>query len=130
MNKLLLTVSALALAMTTPALAADTQSTTTSQTRATETTTSAAAVRASDLMNQAIVNAESETIGDINDVVVGSTGDLEQVIVGVGGFLGMGERNVGIPYDKLSVGKTADGEIRITTPLTRTELEQMPTYKR
>ncbi|MEO0852035.1 MAG: PRC-barrel domain-containing protein [Cyanobacteria bacterium J06648_11] len=129
MKKILLTVSALALAIATPAIAADTKSKTMSESAVTKTTTSATGVRASNLMNQPIVNAENETIGDINDVVVDSSGNVEQVIVGVGGFLGLGERNVGIAYDKLSVGKKADGAIKITTALTRTDLEKMPTHQ-
>ena len=137
MRTLLVTASIIALAAATPAIAGDAATKTKSQqqqaqstTQSSETTQSAATIRASDLMNVAIVNDKNETIGDVNDVVVDQAGNIERVIVGVGGFLGMGERNVAIKFDKLSIGKKPDGALKITTPLTRKELEQMPTHQK
>nr|WP_281024375.1 hypothetical protein [Microvirga calopogonii] len=39
-------------------------------------------------------------MGDISELIVGSRGKI-QVVVGVGGFLGIGERDVAFPPDKL-----------------------------
>jgi sporulation protein YlmC with PRC-barrel domain len=92
-------------------------------------TQSAAAVTAEELQNTPIMNANDESIGDVNRVVIGQNGEVKQVIVGVGGFLGIGERNVAIEYDKLSIGKDADGNVKITTELTKQDLENMPTHQ-
>jgi PRC-barrel domain len=51
-------------------------------------------VAASDLLNQKVKNSANETIGDINDLSIGSDGKIAAVIIGLGGFLGMGEKNI------------------------------------
>lgn len=53
------------------------------------------------IMGKAVYNDQDEKIGDINDVVLASDGKAAYFIVGAGGFLGMGERSVAIPYDKV-----------------------------
>jgi hypothetical protein len=46
--------------------------------------------RASKLIGTKVVNAANETIGDINEIVLGADGKAAAVIIGIGGFLGMG----------------------------------------
>ena len=55
--------------------------------------------RASKLIGTKVVNANNETIGDINEVVLGKNGRVAAVIIGVGGFLGMGERQVAVSFE-------------------------------
>ena len=45
----------------------------------------------------------NETVGDINDLVLDKDGKVVAVIVGVGGFLGIGEREVALDYSSLNV---------------------------
>jgi len=54
-------------------------------------------VAASDLLNQKVKNPANETVGDINDLSIGGDGKVAAVIIGVGGFLGMGERTSRCP---------------------------------
>jgi sporulation protein YlmC with PRC-barrel domain len=42
-----------------------------------------------------------EKIGDINELIVGQDGKIEAVVIGVGGFLGIGEHNVALPFDQV-----------------------------
>lgn len=56
---------------------------------------------ASDLIGTRVVSTNNESIGDINDVVVDRNGQVMAVVVGVGGFLGIGEKNVAVPYKSL-----------------------------
>ncbi len=44
-------------------------------------------------------SAEADNIGNINDLVISSNGKIDAFVVGVGGFLGIGEKNVGVPFD-------------------------------
>jgi sporulation protein YlmC with PRC-barrel domain len=44
---------------------------------------------------------DAERIGEINDLVIGQDGQVAAVILGVGGFLGIGEKNVAIEYNQL-----------------------------
>lgn len=48
-----------------------------------------------------VYNDSNEKIGDITDVVIDSSGKVEAVVIGVGGFLGIGQRNVGVPFGAL-----------------------------
>ena len=57
--------------------------------------------RASKLVGLNIYNAGNEKIGDIDEIRVNSNGAIDAVIVGVGGFLGMGEHRVAIPFKEL-----------------------------
>jgi sporulation protein YlmC with PRC-barrel domain len=57
--------------------------------------------RASKLEGLDIYNQNDEKIGDISELLVDSSGKIQAVIVGVGGFLGMGERDVAIPFDQI-----------------------------
>ena len=56
---------------------------------------------ASDLLNKSVKNASNESVGDINDLRIDSSGKIAAVIVGVGGFLGLGEKDVALPFEQL-----------------------------
>ena len=53
---------------------------------------------------------DDEDIGTITDLIIGEDGQINAVVVGVGGFLGMGEKNVAIGWDSLELTKDEDGE--------------------
>ncbi|RDI58579.1 PRC-barrel domain-containing protein [Microvirga subterranea] len=57
--------------------------------------------RASKLDGVNVYNQNNERIGEIDDVLVDKSGKVEAVVIGVGGFLGIGERNVAVPFDSL-----------------------------
>jgi PRC-barrel domain len=50
-----------------------------------------------------IYNSSHEKIGTISDLIVDSSGKVQAVVIGVGGFLGLGERDVAVPMDQLQV---------------------------
>ena len=58
--------------------------------------------RGSKLMGVNIYGPDNRKVGDINDVLVDQSGKITHVVVGVGGFLGIGEKNVAIPFDKVN----------------------------
>jgi sporulation protein YlmC with PRC-barrel domain len=64
--------------------------------------------RASKLVGVNVYNEQNEKIGDLNDVIIDSTGKVEGVVIGVGGFLGAGERNVMMPLDKIKFSNESD----------------------
>jgi sporulation protein YlmC with PRC-barrel domain len=57
--------------------------------------------RASDLEGLNVYNQNNETIGDISELIVDNSGKIQAVVVGVGGFLGIGERDVAFPFDQI-----------------------------
>jgi len=58
-------------------------------------------VRGSKLMGVDIYGADNQKIGDIDEVLVDKQGKIQAVVVGVGGFLGIGQKDVAIPYDQV-----------------------------
>jgi len=51
------------------------------------------------------------------------------VIVGVGGFLGLGEKDVALPFDQLTIARDADNKLVVTSSATKESLEAAPEYK-
>jgi hypothetical protein len=87
-------------------------------------------VAASDLLNQKVKNPANETVGDINDLSIGSDGKIAAVIIGVGGFLGMGEKSVSLPYDQLSFSRDAKGYLIVTANITKDSLQSAPEWNK
>ncbi len=57
--------------------------------------------RASKLAGVAVYGPDNKKVGSITDVLMTQEGKAEYVVVGVGGFLGIGEKDVAIPYDQV-----------------------------
>ncbi|MBL8698188.1 MAG: PRC-barrel domain-containing protein [Alphaproteobacteria bacterium] len=85
---------------------------------------------ASDLMGLDILNGADETVGEIKDVVVTADGRISDVIVGVGGFLGVGERHVALPWEQLRIGRSANDAVVARTGATTEQLKALPAMKR
>jgi putative membrane protein len=60
------------------------------------------------LRGTTVYGANQENIGDINDVVLSRDGQVVAVVVGVGGFLGLGEKDVAIPFDAIEIRESGD----------------------
>jgi len=58
-------------------------------------------VMASKVIGTRVMGSNNESIGDVNDVIMDSKGQAVAAIVGVGGFLGIGEKNVAVPFAAL-----------------------------
>jgi sporulation protein YlmC with PRC-barrel domain len=73
----------------------------TATTATTTTTTASGEWRASKMAGLKIYNEANENIGSINDLLMDKSGAIKIAVIGVGGFLGMGEHLVAVPYEKL-----------------------------
>jgi len=87
-------------------------------------------ISAKQLLDESIKNAANETVGDINDINLGNDGKIVAVIVGVGGFLGMGEKNVSLPFDQLTFAQDDKGNLVVTTTATKDSLQAAPEWKK
>ncbi|MBR0904814.1 PRC-barrel domain-containing protein [Bradyrhizobium liaoningense] len=65
------------------------------------TTTATGQWRTSKMDGLKVYNEANENIGTINDLLMDKSGDIKIAVIGVGGFLGMGEHLVAVPYEKL-----------------------------
>lgn len=102
----------------------------------------------SDLIGMRIYNSENEyemdarvadgaelewdDIGEINDLIISADGELKAVILGVGGFLGIGERDVAVTMDAIKVlREEGDSDDRfLVVKTSKEELEQAPAFER
>lgn len=57
--------------------------------------------RSTKLIGLKVYNSNNDDIGDINDLIMGQDGRVEAVVIGVGGFLGMGEHDVAVPFGQV-----------------------------
>lgn len=87
-----------------------------------------AAVRAEDLVGTTVYGADDANVGEIGDVVVSQDGKVDSIIIDVGGFLGMGEKEVAVGMDNLSFMTDKDGNKYLYTNMTKEQLEAQPAY--
>ncbi|MBL0405026.1 PRC-barrel domain-containing protein [Microvirga aerilata] len=67
-------------------------------------------IMASELIGTRVVSANNESIGDINDVIVDRNGQVMAAVVGVGGFLGIGEKDVAVPFKSLEFANSQQAQ--------------------
>lgn len=63
--------------------------------------------RVSDLEGKPVYGSDGESIGDIKDVLVSQDGSVNAVVIGVGGFLGIGQKDVAVDMAALRLGPGA-----------------------
>lgn len=83
----------------------------------------------SDLLGRPAVDAENETIGDVNDLVTDSSGKAVAAVIGVGGFLGIGEKDVAIPFEDLKFTRDDDNDVKIEVDINKEALTSAPDYQ-
>ena len=117
-------MSSAALAQTAQPNAGSTATTVTSTT-ATVTATkwmtqeAAGQWRTSKMIGLNVFNNSNEKIGAISELIVDRSGKLQAAVVGAGGFLGLGERDVAVPYDQINwVFQPVASSSTSTTPTT------------
>lgn len=153
MIRTLLTTTALAAALTTGAIAAETMTKSESQMGTTGTgisvfteapdakpmesingyfTADHSQILATTLIGKMLYNGTGEnakSIGDVNDIVLSPNGEAEAVVVGVGGFLGIGEKDVAVDFERIAWSER-DGTRWLTTEATKEELKNAPAFDR
>src|SRR5262245_49834146 len=85
-------------------------------------------IRASKLIGTSVKNDANETIGNINEVVLGRDGKVAAVVVGVGGFLGIGEREVGIGFQSLRLSHDTNGKLTAMLNVSKDALKAAPAW--
>ncbi len=88
------------------------------------------AMLASQFMGQTVYSTANESVGEINDLVLNKELDTVTAIIGVGGFLGIGEKDVAIPVDQLNAAKDENNNVRLTISASKEQLEAAPAFDR
>ena len=84
--------------------------------------------RISKLIGSAVYNDQNEKIGSLDDLIMKDGDRIVIGVVSVGGFLGMGNKLVAVPYDQLHLEADKD-QTKITMPgASKDALNAMPTF--
>ncbi len=79
-------------------------------------------------LGSTVSNATGETIGDIHDVMFDDTGRITSVLLGVGGFLGLGEKIVAVPFKDLMIAVADNATRTLTVHVDKRALEAAPAF--
>jgi sporulation protein YlmC with PRC-barrel domain len=119
-----------ALAITSPAGAADAQRNSANQQGATATNPAGSdmikpdQMRASKVIGGTVYDRQNQKLGDVKDLVLDKDGRVAAVVIGMGGVLGAGEKDVAV---KFSDFKTDNN--RLTLDKTKEQLQQAANYQ-
>jgi PRC-barrel domain protein len=72
---------------------------------------------------------DANNLGKITDLVLADNGQVAAVVLGVGGFLGLGEKQVAVDYAALKWTVAADNTERFVLQTTKDELTNAPDFK-
>jgi hypothetical protein len=87
-------------------------------------------VSANTYIGQSVYNGSNESIGKVTDLIMQKQGGIVAAVVGVGGFLGIGQKNVAVPIGNVTVAQnTQDGTVKLTTSETAESLKAAPEFK-
>jgi sporulation protein YlmC with PRC-barrel domain len=86
--------------------------------------------RADNLIGSSVQNMQGEEIGQISDLLLDRDGNVVGLVVGVGGFLGVGERDVALSWDAIQLTTDQDGEPIAQVDMDQQTLERAPEFER
>jgi hypothetical protein len=89
---------------------------------------SADELRTSKIVGSKVYNAANENIGSVEDIILKADGSMDEVVLSVGGFLGIGDKYVAVPFSNLKIGRDGNS-LKITTDGTKESLKALPHYK-
>ena len=85
-------------------------------------------IRGDDLKGTTVYGANDAKVGEIGDVVLTPDKKTDAVIIDVGGFLGIGEKEVAVGMDNLKFMTDKDGNKYLYTTFTKEQLEAQTAY--
>ncbi|MGH8069772.1 MAG: PRC-barrel domain-containing protein [Candidatus Entotheonellia bacterium] len=87
-------------------------------------------VYASKLIGASVKNAQGESLGKIDELIIDPhDARIKAAVVSVGGVLGIGAKSVAIPWDKVTMGSGTDRDT-VVVAMGKEELEQAPGWQK
>jgi hypothetical protein len=86
-------------------------------------------ILASTIIGQPAVNSQDEGVGNINDLVTDRSGKILAALVGVGGFLGIGEKDVAVRFEDLKLTRDENNNTKVVLNVSKETLASAPDYK-
>jgi len=89
----------------------------------------ASELRASELKGMNVETPSGDKLGDIKEVALDPSGRVNFVVVSVGGFLGIGDRHVAVPWEAVKMTRESKSEkVKLVMNITKDRLEKAPQY--
>ena len=85
-------------------------------------------IRSEDLVGTTVYGANDANVGEIGDVILSQDGKVDAFIIDVGGFLGIGEKEVAVGMENLSFMTDTDGNKYLYTTFTKEQLDAAAAY--
>jgi len=79
-------------------------------------------------MGKSVQNSAGDKVGTVKDILFDDQGKMSAIIIGVGGFLGIGEKSVGIPFDMVKTNKDANGNLVVVAMLDKDAINNAPDF--
>jgi len=77
-----------------------------------------------------VKNGTNDTVGDVNDLVFSSAGQIKAIVVGVGGLVGIAEKNVAVKFEDAELRQNpADKERVVIINATKDAFKDAPEFK-
>jgi sporulation protein YlmC with PRC-barrel domain len=77
-----------------------------------------------------VYGPNDEDVGEVNRLILDTNGQVQRIVLDVGGFLGVGERQIAVTPDELNIVRTDDGnEFRVYIDANQATLKAQPEYK-
>lgn len=86
-----------------------------------------AGLSAEDLMGMRVYGANNEDIGSVEDVLVSPEGEVDGFVIDVGGFLGIGGKEVAVAFANLFIIEQ-NGQPAVQTSFSERQLEEQPEF--
>ncbi len=99
-----------------------------SETMTSNPATGTAQVQGNKLIGADVKGSSNEKIGDVTEVLVSTDGKVNAIVVSVGGFLGMGDRRVALPWEQLRFSSEGNNLV-VMAAATKESLKEMPEYR-
>jgi sporulation protein YlmC with PRC-barrel domain len=86
--------------------------------------------RSSKLVGTSVYGPDNKSIGSIDDLIVDQKGAIKAAVIGVGGFLGVGQKDVAVPFDALQIQRKANSSSidKITVTYSKDQLSNAPKF--
>jgi sporulation protein YlmC with PRC-barrel domain len=84
--------------------------------------------RSSELIGAKVQNNSGDTVGDINDIILTKDGAASAAVIGVGGVLGVGEREVAVQIKSLQLSRDENGNAIAKLNTTKEDLKKAPQW--
>ena len=76
-----------------------------------------------------MIGTDDKKIGDVSDILFDKDGKIEAYVVGVGGFLGIGEKDVAVRFEDLKFIRDENNNTKVVLNVSKETLASAPDYK-